>query len=225
MEKIIYHGSDHIIKVPQYGAGREYNDYGKGFYCTENLALAKEWGASQYKDGFVNQYKIECDELSILQLNAPGYTILHWLAILLENRTFDGSSPLAKEAKKYLQNNFLIDYSSADIITGYRADDSYFSFASDFVNGVISYRQLSNAMYLGKLGQQFVIKSAKAFERLQFLGYQIAPKEEWFPKRIQRDQKAKDQYFDVERNQWKRGDIYITHILEEGMMPNDPRLQ
>ena len=42
---------------------------------------------------------------------------------------------------------------------GYRADDSYFSFASDFINGAISYRQLCNAMCLGKLGQQFVLKS------------------------------------------------------------------
>lgn len=225
MEKIIYHGSDHVIQKPQFGLGRRHNDYGQGFYCTENLALAKEWGATQEKDGFVSQYKIECDDLSILNLNAPNYTILHWLTVLLENRTFDDSSPLAEAAKKYLRKNFSVNYNSADIIVGYRADDSYFSFANDFINGAISYRQLSNAMYLGKLGQQFVIKSAKAFERLQFIGHHIAPKEEWFNKKKSRDQKAKKQYFEVERNQWKKGDIYIIHILEEGMMPDDPRLR
>ena len=44
MEKIIYHGSDHIIEKPKYGYGKTYNDYGVGFYCTENPDMAKEWG-------------------------------------------------------------------------------------------------------------------------------------------------------------------------------------
>ena len=39
----IYHGSKDIIKIPLYGYGKKYNDYGLGFYCTENIELAKEW--------------------------------------------------------------------------------------------------------------------------------------------------------------------------------------
>ena len=53
---------------------------------------------------------------------------------------------ISEKAKEYLMNTFHLDYKSADIIIGYRADDSYFSFASDFINGAISYRQLCNAM-------------------------------------------------------------------------------
>ena len=152
MEKIIYHGSDHIIEKPKFGYGKPYNDYGIGFYCTQNPNMAKEWGVGIDHNGYANRYKIECDGLTILDLNAPGYTMLHWLTILLENREFDTSAPLAAEAKEYLMNTFHLDYKSADIIIGYRADDSYFSFASDFINGAISYRQLCNAMRLGKLG-------------------------------------------------------------------------
>ena len=44
MEKIIYHGSDHILSKPKFGYGKTYNDYGVGFYCTENPNMAKEWG-------------------------------------------------------------------------------------------------------------------------------------------------------------------------------------
>ena len=40
---IIYHGSQQIIETPKFGIGRKYNDYGQGFYCTENIELAKEW--------------------------------------------------------------------------------------------------------------------------------------------------------------------------------------
>jgi len=107
---------------------------------------------------------------------------------------------------------------------GYRADDSYFSFAQDFINGTISYRQLNNAMHLGKLGQQFVLKSKKAFDQIRFVGYEIAEHKEWYVKQRNRDQKARRQYFDVERFKRQRGDLYIMQIMDEEMKPNDPRL-
>ena len=151
--------------------------------------------------------------------------MLHWLTILLENLEFDVSTPLAAEAKEYLIQNCHLDYLSYDIIIGYRADDSYFSFASDFINGAISYRQLSNAMRLGKLGQQFVLKSRQAFARLEFLGYETADCREWYKKKSFRDKSARRQYFDVERNRRQRGDLYITTILDEEMKADDPRLR
>ena len=114
MKKTIYHGSDHIIEKPQYGYGKPYNDYGVGFYCTENPNMAKEWGVSIDHNGYANEYQIECDGLTILDLNAPEYTMLHWLTILLENREFDASTPLAAEAKDYLLQNFHLDYKTAD---------------------------------------------------------------------------------------------------------------
>ena len=49
MKKTVYHGSDHIIERPKYGYGKIYNDYGVGFYCTENQNMAKEWGVSADK--------------------------------------------------------------------------------------------------------------------------------------------------------------------------------
>lgn len=130
--------------------------------------MAKEWGVGSDRDGYANQYQLDCDGLFILDLNDPQYTMLHWLTILLENRNFEAATPLAAEAKEYLFRTFHLDYQKADVIIGYRADDSYFSFAADFINGAISYRQLCNAMRLGKLGQQVVLKSRTAFDRLVF---------------------------------------------------------
>lgn len=225
MKKTIYHGSDHIIEKPQFGVGKSYNDYGIGFYCTEHLDMAKEWGVGIDHNGYANQYEIVCDKLSVLDLNAPTYTMLHWLAILLENREFDASTPLAAEAREYLLRTFHLDYHAYDIIIGYRADDSYFSFAADFINGAISYRQLCNAMRLGRLGQQFVLKSPSAFAQLTFTGYEIADSRQWYKRKSFRDRAARQQYFDIERNRRQRGDLYITTILDEEMMPDDPRLR
>ena len=207
MHRKIYHGSEKIIEHPQYGSGKKYNDYGLGFYCTDSLDMAKEWGVSRDKNGYANQYEIDCSNLLILDLNDEQYTILHWLTILLENREFDIPSGLALEAKKYLKNTFSIPYSDYDAIIGYRADDSYFSFAQDFINGTISYRQLNEAMHLGKLGQQFVLKSKKAFNQIHFLGYEVAASDEWFAKKELRDKTARREYFSMERNKWQRGDL------------------
>lgn len=225
MIKKIYHGSEHIIKKPIFGYGKTYNDYGLGFYCTEEIEMAKECGVNFDRNGYANIYEIETDSLNILDLNNDKYIILHWLAILLENREFDVPSGLAAEAKEYILKNFTVDYKNYDAIIGYRADDSYFSFAQDFINGTISYRQLGNALRLGKLGQQFVLKSKKAFDNLKYLGYETAESNEWFEKKDLRDKLARREYFDVERNKRQRGDIYIAQIIDEEMKADDTRLR
>lgn len=166
---IIYHGSEKIIEKPVFGKGNLRNDYGKGFYCTESEELAKEWACSNNKNGFANKYELSLEGLNILYLNSDKYNVLHWLAILTKNRTYWENSTISETAKKYLAQNFMIDTSEYDVIIGYRADDSYFSFARDFVSGTISYRQLSEAMRLGKLGEQVVLISKKAFENISYL--------------------------------------------------------
>jgi len=225
MIKKLYHGSINIIEKPLFGYGKVYNDYGLGFYCTDNLEMAKEWGVGKEQDGYANCYEIECDNLRIMDLNSSEYCILNWLAILLQNREFDVPSGLALESKEYLLANFMVDYNSYDAIVGYRADDSYFSFAQDFINGTISYRQLKNAMCLGKLGLQFVLKSKKAFDNIRYVGNEPASCREWYAKKMLRDKMARREYFDVERNKRQRGDLYITQIMDEEMRADDLRLR
>ena len=79
---ILYHGSPEIVRKPEFGKGKPYNDYGQGFYCTESLDLAKEWACGENTDGVANRYEINTAELRILNLNSEKYTILHWLALL-----------------------------------------------------------------------------------------------------------------------------------------------
>lgn len=225
MIKKLYHGSANIIEKPIFGYGKPYKDYGLGFYCTDSLEMAKEWGVGKDQNGYANCYEINCEGLQILDLNASEYCILHWLTVLLQNREFDVPSGLALESKEYLLSKFAVDYQNYDAIIGYRADDSYFSFAQDFINGTISYRQLNNAMHLGKLGLQFVLKSKKAFDRIMFVGIEVADSDEWYAKKMLRDKTARREYFSVERNKRQRGDVYITQIMDEEMMPGDPRLR
>ena len=225
MKKIIYHGSKDIIQQPVYGYGKTYNDYGLGFYCTESPELAKEWSVSLDRDGYSNRYEIDCDGLSVIHLGSEEYCMMHWLSVLLENREFDMPSSLAAEAKKYITRNFHVEYNACDIVIGYRADDSYFSFAQDFLNGTISYSQLSEAMKLGKLGEQFVLKSRMAFERIRFLDYECTQAQEWYAKKMLRDRTARREYFSSEKMSWRKGELYIVQILDEEIKPDDPRLR
>lgn len=44
MAKItLYHGSPNETLVPTYGKGEEKHDYGRGFYLTPDIELAREW--------------------------------------------------------------------------------------------------------------------------------------------------------------------------------------
>ena len=225
MKITIYHGSNYIIDKPIYGYGKSYNDYGLGFYCTKSIDLAKEWSTSLNIDGYANKYEIDTTNLTILNLNDGNYTILNWLAILLKNREFDTITPIAIEARNYLLNNFLINYEAYDIIIGYRADDSYFSFANDFLNNSISLKQLNKAMHLGKLGEQFVLKSKKAFDNLKFISSEKVSSSIWYPLKSNRSTKARIDYFKLREQSNFEDDIYILDILRKGMKNNDPRLR
>ena len=219
---IIYHGSEYIIDKPVLGGGRVHNDYGNGFYCTEHPDMAREWSVTSEHDGYLNTYDFDVSDLKILNLNK--YPVMTWLAILLDNRTFEVTAPLAGEAKTYILNEFLIDYSSYDVIIGYRADDSYFSFAQDFISGVISYEQLGEAMMLGELGNQFVLKSAEAFNRIRYTGSEKVSRKSWLPQKESRDRKARADYSSMDKK-YIRGSLYVTRIIEEEMKKDDNRLR
>lgn len=222
---ILYHGSNKIIKKPVYGAGKRYNDYGSGFYCTQDLDLAKEWAVSENQDGYANEYCLDMAGLSVLDLSKDNFGILHWLTILLQNRLFDIQSDFGEEARRYLIENFDVEYQKYDVIIGYRADDSYFSFAQDFLNNAISLSVLSSEMRLGKLGKQIVLKSEKAFRNIQF--QQAIPAEAtiWLPQKRERDSRARRDYFASRKVPWKKGEIYMMQILEEEMEADDARLR
>lgn len=194
MEKIIYHGSEKIIKIPKYGIGNRRNDYGRGFYCTEDIELAKEWACGNENNGYANIYKLNLDGLQVLNLNLDKYSVLHWLAILADNRTYWKKSSIAEENKKYLKENFLVDVSEYDVIIGYRADDSYFSYANNFVSNVISLKQLERAMTLGNLGEQIVLKSKKAFEQIEFIDFKEVQADVYFNKKMIREKEAREKY-------------------------------
>lgn len=150
---------------------------------------------------------------------------MNWLAVLVENRTFDLTAGFASAAKEYVMQTFMPDYKAYDIMIGCRADDSYFSFAKDFLNNTISLEALSHAMKLGKLGEQVVMKSVAAFESLRFLGAESVRNEMYYPKKVMRDSSAREEYRGIRAASDPIEGTYMIDIIRDRWQNDDERLQ
>lgn len=221
----LYHGSSEVVEKPAFGKGRKDNDYGQGFYCTEHIDMAREWAVDRDRDGYVNTYELDASDFNVLVLNSPDYCILHWITVLLKNRKFDLESPLSREAYRYLCDYYSIDFSNVDMVIGYRADDSYFSYARDFIDGITSVSQLSSAMRLGELGEQVFIRSKRAFAGLRYLGNEFVRADEWYSRKADRDTKARNAYRNLNKQAYIPGNLYMVRIIDEEVKADDPRLQ
>ena len=221
-KKIIYHGSVSVIEKPEFGKGKPYNDYGLGFYCTESLDLAREWSVSESSDGYANKYELDLADLKVLDLS--GTTVLHWITVLLQNRVFSLKSDISKAGRQFLIENYSLPITDYDVIRGYRADDSYFAYAENFLNNTISVQRLSEALRLGNLGEQIVLKSKSSFEHIRFLGFEIADADVYYPLRQERNTNARKEFLTNRRGQVSTDDLYLNDIMK-GVSPDDTRIQ
>lgn len=222
---IIYHGSEDIIKNPVFGYGNIHNDYGPGFYCTEDKQMAGEWACKRGNNGYINEYRLALEGLKVLNLLDKKYTVLNWMALLLANRTFRIAGQIGNTARSYIVENYLVDVAGYDIIKGYRADDSYFSFAQAFVENTLSLQALNKALYLGKLGEQIVLSSQQAYKNLKYLGAESARAEIYHPMFKLRDSMARKKFRqEVSSMLAVKNDLFVLDIMRMGLKNDDLRL-
>lgn len=169
LEKIhtLYHGSDHEVGKPKYGFGKTDNDYGQGFYTTLDPKKADEWAVCfGGMNAVTNRYFIDTQGLNILFLD--DYGPLAWVTEIISNRGVRGENASLLATK--LIEKYKIDTTHADIIVGYRADDSYIDVVDSFLKNEISLEETARLFYKGDLGLQVFIKSQRAFERMECRG-------------------------------------------------------
>ncbi len=108
----------------------------------------------------------------------------------------------------------------------YRADDSYFSYAHAFLSNALPLRSLGEALFLGKLGSQFVLVSKRSFERISFAKAIAIDKEEYYAKYVSRDLRARSAYQkEIKKRPAYQNDIFVMDILRQRMRNDDPRIQ
>ena len=191
-EKKVYHGSHQMIKVPQHGVGNLYNDYGLGFYTTIDKGLAGEWAVlNSGKDGYINEYRLDCTGLSVLRLDNQPFEV--WIAMLMLCRRGEYADETQSRLDKFIRK-YGIDFTSYDVIEGWRADDSFFSYVRDFAAMSLSLEKLKEAMMLGDLGTQVCLKSQMAFSQLEWLDASSALASQFYFSAKSRDEEARKTY-------------------------------
>lgn len=162
----LYHGSDHVVEKPAYGEGKPDNDYGSGFYTTRIKERADDWALIYgTENAVVSQYQINLSNMDVLYLD--DYGPMAWIAEVICNRGV--TSMIAREFSDEFVSRYKVNTNDADLIVGYRADDSYGDVIESFMSGEITVDEVKKLFYKGELGEQYFIKSHKAFKRLQYV--------------------------------------------------------
>lgn len=162
----LFHGTPDKIVMPVFGGGNDKHDYGRGFYLTENMELAKEWAVCRPNDtnGWVHQFELDCFGLKILDFQEEN--LLSWLAELMKHRDGADSRRYRMISVRFIEK-YGIDTSGYDVIKGWRADASYFYIAKEFVRDNIDVDILQELLSLGGLGIQYCVKSEWAYAQLK----------------------------------------------------------
>ena len=161
----LYHGTSEPGFEPHFGGGRDYHDYGNGFYTTNDVEAAKEWACQGRHDvAYVYAYELDPDDLSILNLDESN--TLAWVSVLMTHRRSKKIRGAALERCNKMIERYGIDVGEYDLICGFRANDSYFQFTMDFVTDTITLETLMKSIVAGDLGKQVCVKSEKAYSRL-----------------------------------------------------------
>ena len=138
LNKVLFHGSPKIVEKPLLGYGKNSNDFGPGFYCSEDRELAKEWAVSYKRNGYLNKFEIDIEGLSVLDLTKEENGFNQWVALLIENRP----TSIRRELKEQFSNLHYPDLYGVDIILGYRGDNSIFTILEDYLNEKIEPKSL-----------------------------------------------------------------------------------
>ena len=183
---------------PTFGLGDDKHDYGRGFYLTEDIELAKEWAVCKpdSRNGWVHEFELDIEGLTVLDFQE--FDVLCWQAKLMSHRDAADSRRYRVLAGKFIQK-YGVDTSRCDVIKGWRANASYFYIAREFVRDNIDVSMLVDLLQLGDLGIQYCVEPRAAFERLREVkdGLLRVEYEEFNDKYNRRDAQARQNMRDL----------------------------
>ena len=191
MNKVLFHGSPKIVEKPLLYHGKSSNDFGPGFYCTEDRDLAKEWAVSYKRNGYLNKYEIDIEGLTVLDLKNVDDGFNQWIALILDNRP----TSISSELKENFINLYYPDLYGVDVILGYRGDSSIFTILDDYLNNKIDTKNLLKKIKKSGLGEEVVLVSQTAIDKLKFIGCESVSYFDCYRTKQIRDQKEREIYY------------------------------
>ena len=208
----LFYGSENLVVKPEYGKGSSSNDYGLGFYLTDEINMARLWATRFKNGGYCITYEVDSADFNILKLDGDSdEDVLRWISILVKHRFSRSDYEANRNVIDFLSSEYKTETDVYDMIIGYRADDSYFAYSLDFVENELSLELLGNAMKIGKLGKQYVLKSKKAFNKVKMISYEkVEPSSAYDEFR----KKALDEYHKLKRDD-NINNTYIRDLMRQ----------
>ena len=153
-----YHGSYAIIENPDLERSREDIDFGKGFYLTEDFAMAAKWACRKTKS-IVNEYTLDLTDLKVYAFSLDK----EWLDFVVANRNLEETDP---------------KFNRYDILIGAIADDKMYSLIELYEDGLISPDVAIKVLNCMDYGNQIVLKTEKARDAIILTSYKELVKQE-----------------------------------------------
>ena len=152
----LYHGSNLEIKNPQILESDRKLDFGTGFYLTSSYEQAEKWAiltAKRRGEGFpiISVFEYEDNKTSELNIFKFENADIEWLRFVSANRN-----------NQSIRNDY-------DIIIGPVANDKTMPVISLFFTGLYSEEETIKRLLPQKLQDQFVFKTEKALNQLNYV--------------------------------------------------------
>jgi len=128
----MYHGTDTIITAVDLDKSRLRTDFGKGFYLSSKLGVARDWAVDKCgttKIPTVMRFTLDTEmfktpELIVLRFNQPT---VEWLDFIRDNRQIEAIPGFSGDPR----HNY-------DVVSGPIANDKVAKVVADYIDGLIS---------------------------------------------------------------------------------------
>ena len=205
-EIALFHGSKEGLNEIKIDGSRLNCDFGYGFYLGESYEQALNF-IVQYPKSSVYSFKIDIKDLKIKRFQCD----LEWMLAIAYYR---GKNEEIKNNNKVLK--IIKEIEDADIIIAPIADNKMFNILSEFSLGEINMDVAIHSLFSYSLGNQYVIKTEKALNRLEFIeNYYVS-----IPERQNVIKKSLERAYQIDtklklaKMEYKTG-LYIGEILNE----------
>lgn len=205
-EIALFHGSKEGLNEIKIDGSRFNCDFGHGFYLGESYEQALNF-IVQYPKSSIYSFKINIKDLKIKRFQCD----LEWMLAIAYYR---GKNEEIKNNNKVLK--IIKEIEDVDIIIAPIADNKMFNILSEFSLGEINMDVAIHSLFSYSLGNQYVIKTEKALNRLEFIeNYYVS-----IPERQNVSKKSLERAYQIDtklklaKMEYKTG-LYIGEILNE----------
>lgn len=204
---ILFHGAKTFIDGQiSTEKSKTSNDFGKGFYCGENLEQSAMFVAN-YPDSSLYILEFEKEKLKKVKLNVDR----DWMLLIAFFR-----NKLTGYSNHPIILNILSKVEDVDYIIAPIADNRMFEIIDNFIDGLITDVQCQHCLSAMNLGNQYVFRTNKALDKMRILRHcYLAPEEKkYYLTSKQEESRIGNDKVKIALKQYRNQGKYIEDILK-----------